>query len=139
MEKKGKIWTGLLAAALILIGVVAFAGFHQAAKWQESVRKEIQRLNWAVPMGHYDSLGGWVAFKDGEPYFPYAVKEADENRQKMIDTKGKTYNYDALTFDVDDEDEVDYETQICKSAVTAKACATAKRLPMAIWTTCPFI
>ena len=35
MEKKGKIWTGLLAAALILIGVVAFAGFHQAAKWQE--------------------------------------------------------------------------------------------------------
>ena len=111
MEKKGKIWTGLLAAALILIGVVAFAGFHQAAKWQESVRKEIQRLNWAVPMGHYDSLGGWVAFKDGEPYFPYAVKEADENRQKMIDTKGKTYNYDALTFDVDDEDEVDYETQ----------------------------
>ena len=29
----------------------------------------------------------------------------------MIDTKGKTYNYDALTFDVDDEDEVDYETQ----------------------------
>lgn len=46
MEKKGKIWTGLLAAALILIGVVAFAGFHQAAKWQESVRKEIQRLNW---------------------------------------------------------------------------------------------
>ena len=111
MEKKGKIWTGLLAAALILIGVVAFAGFHQAAKWQESVRKEIQRLDWAVPMGHYDSLGGWVAFKDGEPYFPYAVKEADGYTEKVIDTKGQDYDKDALTFDVDDEDEVDYETQ----------------------------
>lgn len=111
MEKKGKIAIGLLTAALILIGIIAFVGFHQAAKWQESVRKEILQLDWAVPLGHYDSLGGWVAFKDGEPYFPYAVKETDDYREKMIDKKGRIYDKDELVFDSNVEAEDSYEMQ----------------------------
>lgn len=71
MERKGKIVVGLLAVVLVLIGIIAFIGFYQAAKWQETVREEIQRLDWAVPLGHYESLGGAAAFKDGESYFPH--------------------------------------------------------------------
>ena len=111
MERKGKIVVGLLTVVLVLIGIIAFIGFYQAAKWQEAVREEIQRLDWAVPLGHYESLGGTVAFKDGESYFPLKADMTVRDEDEWIDENGRIYDYDAVTFDADEEKEVDYETQ----------------------------
>lgn len=110
MEKKGKIAAALVTAALVLFACAVFAGFHQAAKWQQAVRKEIQRLDWAVPLGHFESLSGGVFYIKGEPYFEYDVITADGYANKWIDKKGQSHDGEELFADFDEEeDEDDYE------------------------------